>query len=87
MKDAGIGKTLSSEKLIACRVQTFNEGNVEFALKAKQTIENWQATLRLARVRKNQIKKELREYFRKVEWKNHKPYPLPGDEGDGNLGV
>ena len=87
MKDAGIAKPLRGEKLIARRVQTFNEGNVEFALQAKQTIEKRQATLRLARVRKNQLKKELRENFRKVEWKNRKPYPLSGDESDSNLGV
>ena len=39
MEDAGIAKPSRGEKLIARRVQTYKEGNVEFALQVKQTTE------------------------------------------------
>ena len=87
MEDAGIEKPSRGEKLIARRVQTYNEGNVEFALPVKQLIENRQATRRFARARKKQRKTELREYCRELKWKNRKPDPPSGDEGSGSLGV
>ena len=87
MEDAGIEKPSRGEKLIAGRVQTCSEGNVEFALSVKQSIEKRRATRRFARARKKRCKKKLREYCRELEWTNRKPDPPSGDEGFGSLGV